>query len=58
MVKIFHRSIISKELVGAATSIDNLAKVPEAVLFSIYFAAVTSWTPSMLTNPPLKSSAN
>src|SRR5438034_6586107 len=46
MITIFHRPTIRKLLVEASSHPESLNKNTEAVMFSIYYAAITSMTPS------------
>ena len=50
IAKIFHRPTLTKILMGASVSVDGISKVHEAVLFSVYYAAVTSLTPAQCRN--------
>lgn len=42
LIKIFHRPSTEKVVTAAAKSLDHLSKPMEAMMFSIYFAAITS----------------
>lgn len=50
VVKLFHRPTLSRLCFNAATNLDNISKVTEAVLFSIYLASVTSLTQGQVRN--------
>lgn len=42
LIKIFHRPSTEKVVIAAAKSLDHLSKPMEAMMFAIYFAAITS----------------